>query len=210
MNKKLVLAIAIAVFTCLLIGGATFALFTAFDATTPASFTAGTLGIDADRDLGDPNPGPMFYVERNEASGFSPGSVAPGHQTGLWYPGKSVTSQLDIKNTGSLDFRLKGFSADLTGINDTLKKAKFGNTLNIKIWVSGTNTILYNGNLGNLEVEQAIPQNLRNQTFTSTEDGVLHLTFQASMPYGDAPDNDLQGVTPVVKFWVYAEQFKNQ
>lgn len=110
-NKKFaLLAVTGVVATSLVVGGASYALFTSSATNTGNSFTAGTLHIDANRD-DVPNVGPMFYTDTNS----QPGTLA----TGLWAPGDKNTRGLFLKNTGSLDARLKSISANTADASGT-------------------------------------------------------------------------------------------
>ncbi|WP_453995043.1 TasA family protein [Bacillus nitroreducens] len=80
----------------LLVGGASFALFTDTEANSGNNFKAGTLTLDSHRhDV--PITGPMFYVNSDDAGRMG---------TGLWAPLDSHSRSMFIKNTGSLDGEL--------------------------------------------------------------------------------------------------------
>ncbi|MGZ4134908.1 MAG: TasA family protein [Tumebacillaceae bacterium] len=103
-NKKLaLLAVTGVVATSLAVGGASYALFTSNATNTGNSFTAGTLKVEANRD-DIPTVGPMFYTDTSAL----PGTMA----TGFWAPGDKYTRGLFLKNTGSLDARLKSITAN--------------------------------------------------------------------------------------------------
>ncbi len=106
MKKKLLAIIPAGVMAAsLLIGGATYALFTDSATNTGNTFTAGTLTMSTSRD-DIPMAGPMFYTNDN-TNGWS--------GTGLWAPGDSHTRGLFVRNTGSLDGKLATVSAIAEG-----------------------------------------------------------------------------------------------
>jgi predicted ribosomally synthesized peptide with SipW-like signal peptide len=97
MNKKILL-LGSAVTVVALGVGTTFALFSA-SATSNNNFTAGKLCITADRNDGDPVPGPMFYI--TPAQGQTPGGILGTLPTGLWAPGDTNTRTLTVTNPTS-------------------------------------------------------------------------------------------------------------
>lgn len=206
MKKRIIFSALMVLVVCLLMGGATFALFTDWASNSAVTLTAGRVDVDARRDLGDPVPGPMFYVERNVASGFPVNSHNPGHPTGLWWPGRQEIRQLDVFNTGTLDSRIKGFSASMTGIADPSKAAKFADALNVEISVSNNQqATLFSGTLAQLlSGEQPVVPALLNATYASPG-SFVHLSYKVTLDLNRA-DNDLQGVNPVVNFDLYVEQ----
>jgi hypothetical protein len=114
-------------------GAATYALFTSSATNEANAFTSGTLQVSSVRD-DVPNIGPMFYTNTNRAPGTLP--------TGVWAPGDSRTRGLFLRNTGSLEAKLKTLSAksaDPTG-NEVVSGADyasdiaFANHAHLKIW----------------------------------------------------------------------------
>lgn len=87
----------------LLVGGASYALFSSEAESSGNEFTSGTLTLSTNRhDV--PVAGPMFYV--NDSNGGRMG-------TGLWAPLDSHSRAMLIKNTGSLDAKLKTVYAEV-------------------------------------------------------------------------------------------------
>lgn len=86
-----------------LVGGGTYALFSASSSNTNNTFTAGTLSITSERD-DIPQTGPMFYTD---STANLPGVVP----TGLWAPGDKHTRGLFLENTGSLTGQLTTLTA---------------------------------------------------------------------------------------------------
>jgi predicted ribosomally synthesized peptide with SipW-like signal peptide len=202
----------------MLAGGATMALFTDTASNTGNNFAAGTVNIEADRDLGDPIPGPMFYT--TSAEGATPGGALPlpANVTGLWYPGRTVTRVLDVRNAGSLEVRLHRVSAAITSINGisvsdpnypSALATAFANKMNVRIHmmdiVGGTlqNVNLFNGSLATL----LTPQPTSHRPIFSPTGSIRPVYYEVYMDINAG--NNLQGIRPVVSFSVFAEQTKN-
>lgn len=220
MKAKLFLLVLTVALVAALAGGATLALFTDTAANAGNAFTAGTVDIQADRDLGDPIPGPMFYTTIAE------GTAVPGqgpyllNPTGVWWPGRTEARNLDVRNLGSLQVRLDRVSAEITSINgappapeDPLA-AYFAGNMNVKIYVAGQfvngqpSKVLYNGSLATLiSGPQACVHKPLIAPFTGLWPPMVQLVYEVTMDL-DA-GNDLQGIVPVVSFSVFAEQTKN-
>lgn len=217
MRYKLIASLSVVIAAGMLVGGATVALFTDQAMNVGNSFTAGTVDIDADRDLGDPIPGPMFYTTVAEGTmpGQDPDDV--GHPTGQWYPGKEVSRLLIVRNMGSLRVRLHGVSAEITaitglpsGADPALVAESFAENMDVKIYVSGQPTqVLYDGPLSDLvsapqpAVHRPVIARWNPPAWPST----AVLCYEVTMDIGAG--NDLQGIRPVVSFNVHAEQTRN-
>lgn len=87
-----------------LIGGATFATWTASTSVSGNIANTTTLTVEAKRDNGDIYPGPMFYTQDSEGG---PGDVTGYNSTGLWYPGRTVERQLFLLNPTTREFQYK-------------------------------------------------------------------------------------------------------
>ncbi len=121
-----------------LVGGGTFALFTAQAQNSNNDFTAGTLTITQERD-DISQIGPMFYT----SSTSSQAGVIPN---GLWAPGDQHTRGLFLENTGSLTAKLTSLSAtpvDANGLSaadasvnsrDLKNDSTFANQSNVIVW----------------------------------------------------------------------------
>src|SRR5690606_19102825 len=96
-KKKLATIAATGMVTVgLLVGGASYALFTDTAVSENNTFTSGTLTLDTHRhDV--PIDGPMFYVGDNDDGRMG---------TGIWAPLDSHSRTMFIENTGSLDAKL--------------------------------------------------------------------------------------------------------
>src|SRR5690606_6303508 len=96
-KKKLATIAATGMVTVgLLVGGASYALFTDTAVSENNTFTSGTLTLDTHRhDV--PIDGPMFYVGDNDDGRMG---------TGIWAPLDSHSRSMFIENTGSLDAKL--------------------------------------------------------------------------------------------------------
>lgn len=113
----------------LLVGGASFALFSDTTANSDNSFTAGTLTLDTHRhDV--PIAGPMFYV--NDSDGGRMG-------TGIWAPLDSHSRSMFIENTGSLDAKLTKLKASAPA--DTVGMEKFAEQAMVSVLVYETNGV---------------------------------------------------------------------
>jgi len=194
-------------------GGATMAWFTDTATNAANTFTAGTVEIDVDRAGGDTTPGPMFYTTIAEGAA-APGQ-APLHPTGVWWPGRTVSRELAVLNTGSLQVRLDQVSAEITSINgvspgvNPALATSFADNMNVKIYVAGhPDDVLYNGPLATLLFG---PQSCLHQPLIAPWTGrwpsMLGLVYEVTML--TSAGNDLQGIVPVVSFSVYAEQTVN-
>lgn len=215
MRLKLTLIVAVVMVAAMLVGGATAALFTDTASNAGNAFSAGTVDIAADRDLGDPIPGPMFYTTIAE------GIAAPGqgpyllNPTGPWWPGRTVSRNLDVRNLGSLQVRLHQVSAEITSINGNPPSANpdlatyFAANMNVKIYVAGQpDSVLYNGSLATLLAgPQASVHKPVIAPWTGLWPPMVHLIYEVTMDI-DA-GNDLQGIVPLVSFSVFAEQVRN-
>src|SRR5690606_2805901 len=115
-KKKLATIAATGMVTVgLLVGGASYALFTDTEANSGNSFKAGTLELTQHRhDV--PIEGPMFYVDNNDAGEMG---------TGLWAPLDSHTRAMFITNTGSLDGKVTQVSAKAKTGTDAADLANF-------------------------------------------------------------------------------------
>jgi len=205
------------VLTAALVGGATMALFTDTALNAGNNFTAGTVDIYAHRTLGDPIPGPMFYT--TDAEGIAAQGQDPLNPTGLWWPGRTVSRSLSVRNPGSLQVRLHQVSAEITSINGAppaatpILAASFAGNMNVRIFVLGQPAnVLYNGPLAPLLTG---PQPATYKPVISPlapgappwmAPGV-GLVYEVTMNINAG--NDLQGIVPVVSFNVFAEQTRN-
>lgn len=195
MKRIWILAVAFVVMAAVAGGGLTLALFSAQSAPASAEFVSGRLDIDAQRDMGDGIPGPMFYID---AAG---GGVDPNnHPTGLWAPGDKNRRILQVENVGTLD-------AKLTHMRATLQSGSMYLAEKMDVVVTtdpaGTNVVamgsladFINGNMS--FIGGAIP---------ATVGDVINLHFWVTFPL-DA-DNSYQGLSTVVTFTVYAVQLAN-
>lgn len=199
--RRIVFAALTIAAASVLVVGATMAWFTDRAASTENSLTAGTVVITGERNLGDPIPGPMFYTTREEGCISDPSW--PDHATGLWFPGMTTTRQLVVYNEGSLHVRLSGLSAVVTGISAPTLVSAWAEKMNAKVYVSNDpSQVMYDGTLAGL---LGGAQPTLAQPFIGAQDGAnLHLSFEVEMD--ESAGNNLQGLTPMVEFYVYAVQ----
>ena len=211
MRSKLILGLAAVIIVASVGAGVTLAIFTDQDYNTENMFSAGTVDIAADRNLGDPIPGPMFYTTVEQ--GTLPGGEDAFNPTGVWWPGRTEIRNLDVRNMGSLQVRINRVSAQITSINGVAPQpplsTSFAENMYVKIYVAGfPNTkILYEGSLANLLTIQDCIHKPVIAPFTGLYPPMVQLVYQVTM----IPEagNDLQGIVPIVNFSVYAEQTKN-
>ncbi|MDW7649926.1 MAG: hypothetical protein SCK29_08845 [Bacillota bacterium] len=203
MRKRPVIFISLVLLVALFTGGATYALFTSSANTTAATLQAGTVLVDVVRDLGDPIPGPMFYTTKEQGlmSGQDISDIV--NPTGLWKPGDVHTRNLDVKNVGSLTYRINGVSADLYNISDEAYQ-EFAQKLNVKVYVASQPTqVLYDGTLAGL-LSGTVTCVAKPQGAVGS---VIQLAFEATLDIGAG--NILQAAEPKVDFAVYVEQVRN-
>lgn len=176
------------------VGGATMALFTAGTPNADNQFTAGTVAIDAQRDMGDGVPGPMYYL--TTASGGNPPNQYP---TGYLAPGTGgefLHRVLQVENVGSLD-------AKLITLRGTLQSGSkyLADKLTLKVTTDpfGANVIA-SGTVGSfIDADQTI-----SPAIELAPGDLANLHFWVEFPLN--ADNSYQGLTAVVRFTVYAEQ----
>ncbi|MFZ5814774.1 MAG: hypothetical protein ACOY93_05680 [Bacillota bacterium] len=195
MKRIWILAVAFVVMAAVAGGGMTLALFSAQSATADQEFVAGTLAIEAHRDMGDGIPGPMFYID---AAG---GGTDPNqYPTGLWAPGDEHHRILQVENIGSLDAKLTHLRASLQSGSMYL-----ADKLDVTVTLdpAGTQVVA----MGKLSDFINADQAFLGGPLPALVGDVINLHFFVSFPL-DA-DNSYQGLSTVVTFTVYAEQLSN-
>lgn len=200
MKKRILLSVMSLVTSFALIGGATFALLSDSTVNNNNVFTTGKVDITANRDLGDPIPGPMFYT--NKAEGLTPDGKVPNWETGLWYPGKSVTRTLIVTNLDdSVNAKIDGISAFLHNINDSAIAQEFANNMTVVVKPQAMpDKVLYSGKLSDLLSGRV--STLNELPISPT--GIWYLDFTVTMDRNAG--NTLQGIVPKVDFSIYASQ----
>jgi len=197
----MILAVMVAV-GALLLGAGTFAWYTGSASNPDNTFATGTVDVEVERNMGDPVPGPMFYTA-NFNGNIPPGYSGVTHPTGPWYPGMSVTRVLDVHNSGSLDFRVDAVRADLFNVADPAAAAEFAAKLNVRITDNVGSLVLYDGPLSALLGGwYNVP--FSQQPYVANGGSTYPLHFQATLA-NDA-GNLLQGITPMVNFWLHVTQ----
>jgi predicted ribosomally synthesized peptide with SipW-like signal peptide len=239
-KKLAVLSISSMLALGFIVGGATYAIFTDSASNTNNAFTAGTINISEKRDRGDSVPGPMFYTDISDTNTTDPGKYAynvpksdllypyGGEAIGGWAPGDTVQRTLIVESAGSLEARMSGLSASISGsyeIRDSLGNLvrtitgvtasstgadlaaynMFIDKFNVKIDAPGP-IELYNGKLSTLLNGHTLPSTLlyplgRNGSETALE-------FIVTLD--KAADNTVQGKNIIINFTVNAEQKANQ
>lgn len=197
----------------LIIGGATYAIFTDSASSTNNNFTSGTINLDQTRDLGDTIPGPMFYSSTSDPTGSYPYDRAevplapPGSDAvGGWAPGDTVLRAMNLLNSGTLDAKVTKLSANVStgATNSGAQYDQFIQKMNIKVMYPAQNKILYEGPLSGLLngwVDIALPFRI------NSNGGPSNITFEATLD--SSADNELQGTSFVFDFSFYAEQLRN-
>lgn len=211
MRSKLILGLAVIIIVASIGVGVTLAIFTDQDYNSENIFSAGTVDIAADRNLGDPIPGPMFYTTVEQ--GTLPDGGDALNPTGVWWPGRTEYRNLDVRNMGSLQVRINRVSAEITSINGADPQPplseSFAANMHVKIYVAGhpQTKILYEGSLANLLTIRDCIHKPVIAPFTNLWPPMVQLVYEVTML--PQAGNDLQGIVPVVSFNVYAEQTKN-
>jgi predicted ribosomally synthesized peptide with SipW-like signal peptide len=213
LKRKLFLAAILILVLAALAGGATMAWFTSAASNAPNTFTAGTVSIAADRGLGEPLPGPMFYTTLAEGQ---VGPLPAFNPTGPWFPGMAVTRNLEVRNIGTLQVRLHQVSAAIYSINglppdlNPALAAAFAANMNVKVRMAANPLqVLYNGSLAALLTgpQACIFEPVIAPWIPPAWPPMQQLAFEVTM--STAAGNILQGVVPVVEFFVHAEQTAN-
>lgn len=200
MRKKLYLLLVLVVLSTFVVGGMTFALFTAQASNDVKPFKAGSVSIDLDRGNGESIPGPMFYT--TAALGMVQTGPYAGIEgmdpTGTWTPGDSHARSSIVKNDGTLQAKLTGVRADYTG-SDALK-----NALVVTVSKQSGGVVLYQGPLSGLCTASFV--NLATPPLINPG-GKLDINFTVALPL--TAGNDCQGQDLKVDFYLLAEQNKN-
>lgn len=197
----------------LVVGGATFALFTS-NAQNTSEGKAGTIVLTQERDQGDSIPGPMFYSAESDPTGLFPYDTTknvpdapPGAEAlGGWAPGDKATRAMNLYNKGSLDARVKKLKATINplGITSGVAYDQFIQKMNIKVMYPAQSKTLYDGPLaGLLNGYVTIPSFI----IAKNPSAAANITFEASLDL--SADNSIQGKSFVFDFTFYAEQKRN-
>ncbi len=220
-SRKKVLTLGVGSLTVAgLFAGTTFALFSASAKTATDTFTASQLCLTGQRDLGEPVPGPMFYVTAQQ--GATPSGQLGTFPTGVWAPGDLVARELNITNacaTGS------SMNAWLTSAWATVSTGTMPSSLADQLVVQilapqptdPTNYVLVAQ--GPLDEFLAGPVAMRFPfTYTGpsgatvnqvslVKGGTMDLEFRVA--FNHAAGNTYQGKTEVVDFHVMGVQQRN-
>lgn len=208
MKKKLLLASSAAVLAIALGVGTTLAIFSA-TATSNNTFTAGTLCITAERNDGDPVPGPMFYVTPAQGATPPPLNLPGTLPTGLWAPGDSHTRTLTVYNPTSCST----MSAWLTSIEASMHPGGYlpmADKLYVEVFTpqgGGPDVKIGEGWLSMFlagPVSIQYPGGAKIPVFLSAN---RHVKFKVSFDL--SADNSYQGKTLVVDFKVNSVQMPN-
>lgn len=207
MKKQLLLASS-AVLAVALGVGTTLALFSDSVSSTN-NFTAGKLCITADRNDGDPVPGPMFYITPAQGATPPPLSLPGTLPTGLWAPGDEHTRTLTVSNPLSCST----MSAWLTSVEATLHPGGYipmTDKLWVEIWTpqgGGPDVKVGEGLLSTFlagPVPIKYPDNSKIPVYLSSN---RHMKFRVKFDL--SADNSYQGKTVIVDFKVNGVQMPN-
>lgn len=210
MKKRILASMLALIAFCLLIGGATFALFTSNASNTGNTLSAASLEIDAIRDMGDRPPGPMFYTTLEQ------GGAGAQNPTGEWAPGDTNERHLNVINKSrTIKAKLTRIKAIVNGIDPQSEAyLTFVNNLNLGVSVLGVDLIAkqplanYLGNGAQVIVPSgtnAPKAFIQSSPSYPTYQSVTDIAFSATLD-GPGTGNALQGQTPTVSFVVYTEQ----
>ncbi|MFZ5822977.1 MAG: TasA family protein [Bacillota bacterium] len=205
MKKKLWLAMGSGLFATLIGLGGTLALFSDAE-TSDATFVAGTLCIDAQRNDGEAIPGPMFYVTPEQ--GETPGGVPGQFPTGLWAPGDSHQRTLTVFNPTScstMDAWLDSVQASLQPGSDAMLADKL--YVEVTTPQLGSDVQVAEGWLSDFlsgPVLLRYPDGSRIPLWLGSN---RHIQFKVI--FDITADNSYQDTTLVVDFTVNAEQKTN-
>lgn len=209
MKSKIFLLVLSLVITISAVAGATYAWFTDSETSSENTFTTGTVDIEVDRE-NDYIPGPMFYTTAEE--GATPDGTPGAFMTQLWVPGLMESRQLEVRNMGSLRVRLNQVGAEITSINGQepsvlpALSASFAANMHVRIYTSAAK-VLYNGTLADL-IGGVLCSN-PPELLPSVGSFHPHTTLIYEVTMSEDAGNDMQGIKPVVSFWVGAEQTAN-
>jgi predicted ribosomally synthesized peptide with SipW-like signal peptide len=201
-------------------GGATYALFTDSAQNTNNMFTAGTINLEQNRDLGDTIPGPMFYTAASDPTGSYPYDQSgvqyapPGSEAiGGWAPGDRVVRAMDLYNTGTLQAKVTKLQASVNpaGVMSGTAYNQFIDKMNIKVMYPAQTRVLYDGPLSGLLNGWVTIVNpttgAPHPLIANAGGGSLNITFEAYLD--SSADNTIMGEDFVFDFSFYAEQMRN-
>lgn len=197
----------------LVVGGATYAIFTDSASIPSNTFTTGTIILDQERDMGDTIPGPMFYTSTSDPTGSYPYNIGgvelapPGSEAiGGWAPGDTVTRAMNLYNKGTLHAKITKLQANVSdgATNSGPAYNQFIEKMNIKIMYPAQNKTLYNGPLkGLLQGWYSDFASFR----ANAGGGPINITFEAHLDI--SADKEIMGQDFVFDFAFFAEQFRN-
>jgi hypothetical protein len=237
MKKKILVLIPTAVLALsFVIGAGTYALFTGSLTKTDNTMTAGTVILEANRDQGDPVPGPIFYPDSLDPLATHPYDVndlnPSGESKGGWAPGDSVSRMMILNNSGSLAAKLVGIRAvvqssytqttkdsrlgtverTVTGITASSDPSAYNEYINnMNIEVKYGNILVYNGLLKDLitgdPAKYVNVLNANDLRIAPDKSGPLNLTCKATLY--NTTGNIIQGKNIIFNIDFYAEQYDN-
>lgn len=183
----------------------TLALFS--DAqNSDATWTAGRLCIDAQRNDGEAVPGPMFYITAEQ--GETPGGIPGQYPTGLWAPGDSHQRTLTVSNPticSSMHAWLDTVQASLQPGSDAMLADKL--YVEVTTPQLGSEVIVAEGWLSQFlsgPVLLRYPNGNRIPLYLSSN---RHVKFRVTFDL--TADNSYQGTELVVDFTINAVQMNN-
>ena len=221
MRRRKIISVFLVLTVALGAGYATYASFTSGAAAVSPTMRAGTVNVSVERDQGDAIPGPMFYTTPAEGTQEVDPYLPGINPTGLWYPGKSETRAMIVRNTGSLPFRIYGLSATITdptpldGMDDTRLREALIVQVSVVPFPGGLPLPLWEGPLAALTAGGVVPVGPPAPPpplpppppFPGTllmPTSSVPLLYRVTMPLGAG--NDYQGLRGIVGFSVHVRQ----
>lgn len=211
MIKKLLKSAMVISLAGSLVGGATFAAWHTTGTLTGNVVNAKTLLVAIGRDNGDSDPGPMFYT--NDSQGGT-GDVTGYNATGLWYPGKSISRNMIIKNTNTdMKIAVSNIKFSLYNLQDDLNDAadaydEFIDKMNFKIeYFNNSNQLveLTHGKLSEF-MGNGKAINVLNSPSIAKNAGQQVFVYTATLD--QSAGNVIKGITPQIDFVVSVSQVK--
>jgi len=192
------------------VGGATYALFTDAAVNEDNTFTAGTIILNQERDLGEELPGPMFYSSSVDPTGDYPYDITKpfppsGEAIGGWAPGDKATRAMNLYNEGTLTAQITKLKANVNpfGVTEGPAYDEFVDKMNVKVLYPASNIVLYDGKLSGLLNGYV---NI-SPVLINAQGMPVNITFEAGLDL--SAGNVIQGEDFVFDFTFYAEQVRN-
>lgn len=202
MIKKFLKSVMVIALAGSMVGGATVAAWTASATSAGNTVDTTTLTVQVKRDNGDAYPGPLFYTDDSQGGPPQWGAVNGENATRLWYPGKSVSRVMWVKNTNTENINVKvtGIKFNLSGLTPgTPAYNEFVSKMSFQIKYGSTE--LANKPLSDFLNGVNINPALSPATVPGSETG-----FEIIATLASTANNDVQSISPVIEFVVTVTQ----